>query len=139
MTASINEPKIGSTPSPKNAIDFVDGFARRHIGPSENEIAEMLSVLGFDSLESLSDATVPSDIRLDAPLDIPNPRGEREMLQGLKTIASKNKVYRSCIGMGYTGTVTPPVILRNVLENPGWYTQYTVSYTHLTLPTICSV
>ena len=125
MTASINEPKIGSTPSPKNAIDFVDGFARRHIGPSENEIAEMLSVLGFDSLESLSDATVPSDIRLDAPLDIPNPRGEREMLQGLKTIASKNKVYRSCIGMGYTGTVTPPVILRNVLENPGWYTQYT--------------
>jgi glycine dehydrogenase len=114
------------TASPKNnVLDFVDGFARRHIGPTSGEIEFMLESLGFDSLDSLSTATIPSDIQLDAPLDIPDPRGEAEFLQGLKAIASKNKIYRSCIGMGYTGTVTPPVILRNVLENPGWYTQYT--------------
>ncbi|GAA5508264.1 aminomethyl-transferring glycine dehydrogenase [Novipirellula caenicola] len=124
MSTSTNQPSLCSSTA-TNAIDFVDGFARRHIGSSETELAEMLGTLGFDSLDALSDATVPADIRLDAPLDIPDPRGERECLQGLKAIASKNKIYRSCIGMGYTGTVTPPVILRNVLENPGWYTQYT--------------
>jgi glycine dehydrogenase len=106
-------------------LDFADGFIRRHLGPSPAQTAEMLASLGFASLAELSDATVPNDIQLDAPLDIPNPRGEREFLTSLKTIASKNKVYRNCIGMGYTHTVTPPVILRNVLENPGWYTQYT--------------
>ncbi|MEM1067855.1 MAG: aminomethyl-transferring glycine dehydrogenase [Planctomycetota bacterium] len=106
-------------------LDFADGFVRRHLGSSEAAINEMLAALGFDSLETLSDATVPDSIRLDAPLDIPSARGEKEFLDGLRTIASKNKVYRSCIGMGYFGTVTPPVILRNVFENPGWYTQYT--------------
>ncbi|MGB7343628.1 MAG: glycine dehydrogenase (aminomethyl-transferring), partial [Pirellulaceae bacterium] len=111
--------------SDTNVLDFVDGFAHRHIGPTPDETSAMLALLGFDSIDALSDATVPSDIRLDAPLDIPDPRGEAEFLQGLKMIAGKNKVYRSCIGMGYTGTVTPPVILRNVMENPGWYTQYT--------------
>lgn len=110
---------------PSDVLDFVDGFARRHIGPSDTEVEAMLQTLGFASLEELSDATIPSDIRLEEELEIPEPRGEHEFLGGLKTIASKNKVYRSCIGMGYTGTVTPPVILRNVLENPGWYTQYT--------------
>lgn len=106
-------------------LDFVDGFARRHIGPSPDEMTKMLESLGFGSLDALSDATVPADISSDAPLDIPDARGESEFLAALQTIASKNRVYRSCIGMGYTGTVTPPVILRNVLENPGWYTQYT--------------
>jgi glycine dehydrogenase len=106
-------------------IGFVDGFDRRHIGPSDPDIGRMLEALGFDTLDALSDATVPADIRLDQPLDIPAPRGEHEFLTALKTIAAKNKVFRSCIGMGYTGTVTPPVILRNILENPGWYTQYT--------------
>ncbi len=106
-------------------LDFVDGFVRRHIGPSEEDIASMLGTLGFESLDALSDATVPADIRLDRPLDIPLPRGEHEFLLALRTIAAKNKVYRSCIGMGYTDNVTPPVILRNILENPGWYTQYT--------------
>ncbi len=110
---------------PSSILNFADGFARRHIGPSDADIEKMLATLGFASLEGLSDATVPADIRLDAELEIPEPRGEREFLEALKTIAEKNKVYRSCIGMGYTGTVTPPVILRNVLENPGWYTQYT--------------
>ena len=106
-------------------LNFTDGFARRHIGPSDAEIADMLSTLGFNDLDQLSDAAVPGGIRLQQELDIPAARGEHEFLNALKTIAGRNKVYRSCIGMGYTGTVTPPVILRNVLENPGWYTQYT--------------
>ncbi len=110
---------------PKSLLDFADGFIRRHIGPSDDEITTMLASLGFTTLDQMADATVPAEIRLDRDLDIPAPRGEREFLSALKTIASKNKVYRSCIGMGYTATVTPPVILRNVLENPGWYTQYT--------------
>jgi glycine dehydrogenase len=108
-----------------NRIEFVDGFSRRHIGPSEADIATMLAALGFESLDDLADATVPADIRLDHPLDIPPARGEHEFLQSLKIVAAKNKVFRSCLGMGYVGTVTPPVILRNILENPGWYTQYT--------------
>ncbi len=85
----------------------------------------MLDALGFDSLDALTDRLVPENIRLDEPLNIPAPRGEFEFLNALKSIAARNKVYRSCIGMGYHGTITPPVILRNVLENPGWYTQYT--------------
>ncbi|QDT04831.1 Glycine dehydrogenase (decarboxylating) [Rubripirellula lacrimiformis] len=109
----------------KTLLDFADGFIRRHIGPSEGELTDMLGRLGFSTLDELSDSTVPANIRLDQPLDIPAPRGESEFLSGLKQIAAKNRVYRSCIGMGYTGTVTPPVILRNVMENPGWYTQYT--------------
>ena len=106
-------------------LNFADGFSKRHIGPSEAYLEMMLATVGFESLDGLSDATVPADIRLGRQLDIPEARGEREFLSALKTIAGKNKVHRSCIGMGYTDTVTPPVILRNVLENPGWYTQYT--------------
>ncbi|TWT82213.1 Glycine dehydrogenase (decarboxylating) [Planctomycetes bacterium CA13] len=128
---SIAPPNISSPTShlgdadPQSRLDFADGFIRRHIGPSESAITEMLSQLGFSTLDELSDATVPAEIRLDHDLEIPAPRGESEFLSSLKVIAQKNKVYRSCIGMGYTGTITPPVILRNVLENPGWYTQYT--------------
>lgn len=121
--AVASSPKQESTLSDR--LEFVDGFDRRHIGPSDVDITDMLETLGFESLNALSDATIPADIRLDAALDIPAPRGEHEFLGALKTIASKNKVYRSCIGMGYHGTVTPPVILRNIMENPGWYTQYT--------------
>lgn len=110
---------------PNTLLDFADGFIRRHIGPSETEVTDMLGSLGFASLDELTNSTVPADIRSDHELDIPSPRGEAEFLSALKTIAGKNKVYRNCIGMGYHGTVTPPVILRNVLENPGWYTQYT--------------
>ncbi|MCS7468036.1 aminomethyl-transferring glycine dehydrogenase [Stieleria sp. ICT_E10.1] len=106
-------------------LNFADGFSKRHIGPSEADLETMLATVGFESLDGLSDAAVPADIRLGRELDIPEARGEREFLSALKTIAGKNKVHRSCIGMGYTDTVTPPVILRNVLENPGWYTQYT--------------
>ena len=120
-----NPTDTGQPPNRSTALDFTDAFAARHIGPSQQDQEAMLETLGLDSLEALSEATIPSDIRLDRALDIPAPRGEREFLEGLATIAGKNRVYRSCIGMGYTGTVTPPVILRNVLENPGWYTQYT--------------
>jgi glycine dehydrogenase len=102
-----------------------DTFVRRHIGPSAADVREMLDLLGYDSLDELIDATVPAAIRLKQPLHIGEPRGEFELLAELKSIASKNKVNRSLIGMGFYDTITPPVILRNILENPGWYTQYT--------------
>ncbi len=102
-----------------------DLFGRRHIGPSPADVREMLEWLGYDSLDALVDATVPPDIRLKNPLKIGEPRGEFELLAELGQIASKNKIFRSLIGMGYSDTITPPVILRNILENPGWYTQYT--------------
>jgi glycine dehydrogenase len=107
------------------ALAPTDTFVRRHIGPRDHEIAEMLRLLGYDSLESLSDAAVPAAIRLKKPLKLGPPRGEHELLNELKQTAKKNKVMRSFIGQGYYGTITPPVILRNILENPGWYTQYT--------------
>lgn len=102
-----------------------DTFVRRHIGPSADDVREMLALVGVDSLDELIEQTVPSAIRLKKPLKIGEPRGEFELLSELRQIASKNKIYRSFIGMGYYGTITPPVIQRNILENPGWYTQYT--------------
>src|SRR5688572_15388455 len=102
-----------------------DTFVRRHIGPRDADVAEMLRLLGYDSLDALSDAAVPAAIRLKKPLKLGPARGEHELLQELKQTAKKNRVMRSFIGQGYYGTVTPPVILRNILENPGWYTQYT--------------
>ena len=100
-------------------------FVHRHIGPNANETAAMLAVIGQPSLDSLVEAAVPGAIRLATPLQEPVARGEQEALAELKGIASQNQVYRSLIGMGYYDTITPPVIQRNVLENPGWYTQYT--------------
>ncbi|MEM0983535.1 MAG: aminomethyl-transferring glycine dehydrogenase [Planctomycetota bacterium] len=116
---------VGTSP-----LDFTDGFVPRHIGPNETEIAEMLEFLGFDSLESFIGEVVPKSIRATRPLHLTAPaghapRGEHELIAELKRMASKNKVYRSCIGMGYSETITPAIIQRNVLENPGWYTQYT--------------
>ena len=102
-----------------------DSFARRHIGPRPMDLAHMLEVLDADSLEQLIAQTVPAAIRLPRPLNLPAPRSESEALADLKAIAGKNKVFRSYIGMGYYDTITPGVILRNILENPGWYTQYT--------------
>src|SRR5665213_2214652 len=103
----------------------IDTFVRRHIGPDAADVKEMLALLGVDSLDDLIDQTVPAAIRLKKPLNIGEPRGEFELLGELKKIAGKNKVFRSFIGMGYYDTITPPVIQRNILENPGWYTQYT--------------
>jgi len=104
-----------------------DTFARRHIGPSKAETAEMLAQLGYKSLDELVDATVPANIRLAKPLSLGEhlPLGEHELLEEIKNLAADNHVFRSFIGQGYYDTITPSVILRNVLENPGWYTQYT--------------
>jgi len=100
-------------------------FSRRHIGPNEDEVAAMLSEVGFESLGALIDAAVPKSIRLDRQLNLPQPKSETEALWELRTIASKNKLVRSFIGTGYYDCITPPVIQRNILENPGWYTAYT--------------
>ena len=102
-----------------------DRFERRHIGPSETETQEMLKVLKVKSLDELIEQTVPASIRLKKPLNLPAAQSEFEYLQDLKNTASKNRVMRNYIGMGYSGTIIPPVILRNLFSNPGWYTQYT--------------
>ena len=98
---------------------------RRHIGPSPEEMEEMLKVVGADSLDALIDETVPKAIRQETPLDFGKPKSERELLHYMRGVSSKNKVLVSLIGQGYHGTVTPPAIQRNILENPAWYTSYT--------------
>src|SRR5574338_229860 len=100
-------------------------FSRRHIGPDENATREMLQTIGVDSLDALVNRTVPADIRMKAPLNVPAAMSEFEYLQHIKEISLKNKIYKNYIGQGYYDTITPSVILRNVFENPGWYTQYT--------------
>src|SRR5690606_34541324 len=127
----VSLPEISAETLPPTDILLApsDTFPRRHVGPNAEEIREMLAVLGLDSLDELIDQTVPPGIRLNRPLKLEGlddrPRGEAETLAWLKSIVSKNVVKRSLIGMGYAGTITPPVIQRNILENPGWYTQYT--------------
>ena len=105
-----------------------DDFARRHLGPDARDVAAMLAEIGARSLDELVAETIPEDIRCQAPLrlsGLPAPLGESAVLERLRVHASRNRVLRSCIGMGYSDTLVPPVIQRNVLENPGWYTQYT--------------
>ena len=106
-------------------LDRFDAFARRHIGPNGASIEEMLKVVGAESLDALIDATVPKSIRFNQRLNLPTAKGEREALDELRGLASKNRVVRSFIGAGYADCITPPVIQRNILENPGWYTAYT--------------
>ena len=100
-------------------------FQDRHIGPSAEDQAAMLGALGYESLDAFIDAVVPADIRLRAPLRIPPAKTEQETLEELRLLAAQNQVYRSYLGMGYHDCITPTVIQRNVLENPGWYTAYT--------------
>ncbi|MFP5042689.1 aminomethyl-transferring glycine dehydrogenase [Parasediminibacterium sp. JCM 36343] len=100
-------------------------FHSRHIGPNKTDTRKMLEVIGVDSIEALISKTLPASIRLQQPLDLPEAVSEFTYLQELKEIASKNKVFKSYIGQGYYDTITPSVILRNIFENPGWYTQYT--------------
>ena len=102
-----------------------DTFVRRHIGPDEAEQRAMLDFLGLEDLDALVDQTVPKAIRQREPLNLGSERGEAELLNELRGLASKNQVLRSLIGMGYADCIVPGVIQRNVLENPGWYTQYT--------------
>jgi glycine dehydrogenase len=100
-------------------------FAHRHIGPNEADTKTMLKTVGVSSLDDLVNKTVPAAIRLTSPLKLDDPLSESEALAKLRAIADKNEVKKSFIGMGYSETITPPVILRNMLENPGWYTAYT--------------
>ena len=111
--------------SPADLLAPTDSFPRRHIGPGDADVRRMLDCLGYASLDELIDTAVPSDIRLSGPMDLGDGIGEQEMLEEIKAIASRNEIHRSFIGMGYSDCVTPPVIQRNILENPGWYTQYT--------------
>src|SRR4051812_5481094 len=99
-------------------------FADRHIGPDDGQVDDMLRELGFASLDALTDAAVPPSIRTHTGLDLPDALTESEALCALRALADQNQVFTSLIGMGYAGTVTPGVILRNVLENPAWYTAY---------------
>ena len=110
---------------PAALLKPLDTFARRHLGPTPFDIAHMVEVLDVDSLDVLIAETVPANIRLPQPLLLDAPRSESEVLADLRALAQRNRLYRSFIGMGYYDTLTPGVILRNILENPGWYTQYT--------------
>jgi glycine dehydrogenase len=107
------------------AIPPAESFVPRHVGPDESDVAEMLRTLGLQSLDALIDATIPTKIRFRGGLDLPSGMTELELLAYLRSLAAKNQVFRSFIGMGYSDCVTPPVIQRNVLENPAWYTAYT--------------
>jgi glycine dehydrogenase len=103
----------------------VDGFVRRHIGPSDDDVADMLGALGLSTLEELVAQTIPPAIRQKRALDTGREHGEHELLLMLRNYADENQVAKSYLGMGYHDCITPPVIQRNILENPGWYTQYT--------------
>lgn len=100
-------------------------FAKRHIGISSEEMHEMLATIGVDSLDQLIDETVPTGIRMDKALHLPEAMTEYAYLTMLEKVAKRNKIYKNYIGQGYFGTITPSVILRNIFQNPGWYTQYT--------------
>src|SRR5690554_831752 len=106
-------------------LEQQDAFIRRHIGPDAEKQRSMLQTLGLSSLDELIDQTVPRSIRLNNPLELAGPRSETDVLACLREMAAGNQLFTSCIGMGYYATILPPVILRNVLENPGWYTAYT--------------
>ncbi len=110
------------TPTDYQPYDFAN---RRHIGPSPAEMEQMLAKLGVSTLDELIEQTVPASIRQAEPLDFEAPRSERELLWEMRKIAKENKVFTTMIGQGYYGTTTPPAILRNILENPAWYTAYT--------------
>ncbi len=110
------------TPTDYLPYDFAN---RRHIGPSPEEMAEMLQVLGVETLDELIDQTVPKSIRSKEPLEFGKPKSEREWLWFVRQVAKKNKVFTTMIGQGYYGAITPPAIQRNILENPAWYTAYT--------------
>ncbi|MDP7464337.1 MAG: glycine dehydrogenase (aminomethyl-transferring), partial [SAR324 cluster bacterium] len=102
-----------------------DDFQQRHIGFQGGDRDAMLQAVGAESLDDLMDQTVPSSIRMSGELELPGPRTEAQALAELAEMAGKNQVLKSCIGMGYHDTITPSVILRNLLEHPGWYTAYT--------------
>ena len=109
----------------RQRLDYTDRFVRRHVGPGESEIREMLGTLGYESLDDLIDTVIPDSIRTRRPLDVGTGVSEYEALAEMRAMAAQNRVFRSYIGMGYHDTITPAVIQRKILENPGWYTAYT--------------
>jgi glycine dehydrogenase len=116
------------TPTPTSGsipISDDDSFVHRHVGPRDADVREMAAMLGFESLDALIDAVVPEGIRLRRPLALGRGRSEIEALRDFRKIAARNQIFRSFIGMGYYGCLTPPVVQRNILENPAWYTAYT--------------
>jgi glycine dehydrogenase len=115
---------MSNTPSLRE-LEHHGAFLERHIGPNDAEIAHMLRVVGHDSLDAMTDAIVPGSIKSAQPLALPAPINEEEALAKIRALAARNQVFRSFIGQGYYGTHTPKVILRNILENPAWYTAYT--------------
>lgn len=129
-TEAIEKPaaKRQEKSAPDNSVAPTNAFitfADRHIGPSPEETAQMLREIGFADLNALVDATVPKNIRLDRVLELPAAKSENDALAELRALASQNRIARNFIGAGYSDTITPPVIQRNILENPGWYTAYT--------------
>jgi glycine dehydrogenase len=129
-TETIEKPvaKRQEKSAPENSVALTNAFttfADRHIGPSPEETAQMLREVGFTDLDALVDATVPKNIRLDRVLELPAAKSENDALAELRALASQNRIARNFIGAGYSDTITPPLIQRNVLENPGWYTAYT--------------
>ncbi|KAF9092997.1 hypothetical protein BGX29_010147, partial [Mortierella sp. GBA35] len=112
-------------PPARTVFSPLDTFVRRHNGPSQGEVKEMLSAIGLKDMDGLTGKTIPDRIRSTKALALDHGFTEKEVLERLKHIASKNKIFKNYIGMGYTDVVVPNVILRNVMENPGWYTQYT--------------
>ncbi|MCY4118814.1 MAG: hypothetical protein OXF55_18140, partial [Caldilineaceae bacterium] len=106
-------------------LQRTDSFVQRHLGPDPGEVQAMLESIGLKSLDKLIEQTIPPQIRFQRSLALPGPRPESDVLAEMADIASHNQLFRSFIGIGYYDTITPPVILRNILENPGWYTQYT--------------
>jgi glycine dehydrogenase len=125
LTLSSNPASSVKAAGLAKALRRPDEFRRRHIGPGAADTKQMLESLGLSSLDELVDKTVPAQIRLKKDLDLPEGQSEFEVLARLKEIAANNQVFRSYIGMGYYDCITPAVIQRNILENPGWYTQYT--------------
>ena len=117
---------INTTPIQTTSIfDALDTFDRRHLGPNDRQVSEMCGTLGVSNLDELVDVTIPKSIHIKKPTRLGKALTESETLALIKQIAAKNVVNRSYIGLGYYSAITPPVILRNVMENPGWYTQYT--------------
>src|SRR6266481_3925536 len=127
LSTNLSTAVAETTPSEvaPNALSHPADFPSRHIGPNPAQTRQMLDLLGHPSLDALIDKAVPPQIRLNRPLSLPAAKSEYEVLAALKEIAAQNQVCRSFIGMGYSDCVTPPVIQRNILENPGWYTAYT--------------
>ena len=124
IPCSISIRTVASSSSAATAeFDRLDTFSRRHIGPTDEEIVEMCKVVGYEDLEHFTKASIPESIRIQNKTRLGPALTETEALESLREIASKNKVFRSYIGMGYADCITPPVILRNIMENPAWYTQ----------------